>query len=420
VIIAESSHPRQEDLPEGARGAVRALLDKEPSLGWDTSTSSSTSFFFSNASTLSTTAKDGKNSVHNHGNPPEERQFKGLRLPLYEVSDKEADDGRGVRIWTFCCAYNPVVVSKRRAQAFLEKVAMITEFFRESNQWRTGAEGSCQDEFGQILQQRMEETADPSRLAVDDESLEYSAQIVKTNRVVLNAVRMREANRRLLGESSSSSTASRQENRDPTSHAETRSSSYLGLFKSLGGSSKPLVQQQQQTAKNRVQQQHRASTLRFVASSVKQRDVAAADRSAHNDPEDPLSSLEQRNELPTLHRSRTDSMEDFLQALEREACMPVPPPPPPSKGTETNAEAEVASAGETGVSRKPEATASPRSPGRQRRANSPATRAETMAILVVMMLSCLLGTLPRSILDLPLINLGAGEPSRDDRYKAPV
>jgi hypothetical protein len=40
-----------------------------------------------------------------------------------------------------------------------------------------------------------------------------------------------------------------------------------------------------------------------------------------------------------------------------------------------------------------------------------------VAILVVMMLSCLLGTLPRSILDLPLVSVGVragGEASGDN------
>jgi hypothetical protein len=377
IVLAESC-PRKDELePEEARAALKILLAKEPSLGWDSASSPSVltaptaSSSFSSSSALSA-ARD--NSTVS-GLP----EYKGLRFPVYEVDEEKADR---VRVWTYSCVYNPVVVTKRRAQAFLEKMVMITEFFRESVDWRKGGDHSCQDEFGQIIQQRMEEMADP-KLAVADEALELSSQIVNTNRVVMNAVRLRETSKCL--DESSSSRSSKRENQDPTIPEESRSRSYLGFFKSLV-TSKPLQQQQQQQVIPAEDAQQQTS-LGFVEKSAVQ----------------PSESLEQQNEHPSLHRSRTDSMEDFLQALEREACLPQK-----KSGDDEATNADKGRAANGTHEPSPE-TASPGASS-NRRTGSSSSRADTMAILVVMMLSCLLATLPRSILELKLVHLPLGEP----------
>ena len=83
-------------------------------------------------------------------------------------------------------------------------------------------------------------------------------------------------------------------------------------------------------------------------------------------------------------------MEDFLQTLEREVCQQPPPAPP------ITAEAVVATAQPT--PQRGRGTPQSRT-GRRPASENSGVRAETLALLVVAMLSCLLATLPKSILD---------------------
>jgi hypothetical protein len=463
IVLVESC-PWREDLPwDGAREAIRSLLAKEPTLGWDASSSSSSTPAHGGGNQQSVGCGNDSNDnkpeqEHQHdeeedGNCEENPTFRGLRFPVYEVNEERADR---VRVWTFSCAYNPGVVTKRRAQAFLEKMVMITEYFRETPEWRRGTDHrSCQDGFGQIIQQRMEEMADPKLASVIDETLDLSAQIVKLNRAVLNSVRLQESGRCLDGSnsssfsslststSSSSSSSFKQENWNPASSIASRT----GLFKRRGGGDSKGQPQPLQQYPHQPEQPtdapraagpgpgpglapsssvpHRPS-LKFVARSVAQREVAnrAAPQPISVDPsQNPLAvkTIEHRNdERPSNGRSRTDSMEDFLQALEREACMPqqqqtqqpsaaaAPPASTIPKDGESEKKNEENNDSTDQSSSPSHGEGSP-SRGRRRAggaaAGTAASRAETMAILVVMMLSCLLATLPQSILKATLLNV---------------
>jgi hypothetical protein len=451
IVLVESC-PRREELPwDGAREATRSLLARDPTLGWDVSSSSmSPALGGGNQQNVlvgrgNGNKKDDDGGEHERDEEPfeEHRTFRGLRFPVYEVNEERADR---VRVWTFSCAYNPGAVTKRRAQAFLEKVVAITEYFRETPEWKHGEQDhSCQDGFGQILQQRMEEMADPKLSAVIDETLDLSAQIVKLNRAVLNSVRLQESSRGLDGSNSSSFSSSstsasssssssffKQENWNPASSIASRTGQ---LFKRRGDSTSqplPLQQHPQQPEQpTDVRVPHRPS-LKFVARSVAQREganrAAPPGMGADRSPLDPLAGAtieEHRNdERPSFGRSRTDSMEDFLQALEREACMPQQPQQPPAAAPAANMPSpgeDTKLENDDGVDEASGPSRGDGSPSRSRRraggaaAGAGASRAETMAILVVMMLSCLLATLPQSILKAPILNFPGGYGDRDER-----
>jgi hypothetical protein len=105
--------------------------------------------------------------------------YKGLRFHVYQQTN-----GRP-RLWIFCCVHQ---CSKKQAQAFLEKIAAISEIFRETDEtWRVGDHHACEELFQPILLQQMENIDD----LVDDSDM--SLQIIQNNRAIINEQREQEA-----------------------------------------------------------------------------------------------------------------------------------------------------------------------------------------------------------------------------------
>lgn len=355
TILAEA--PAQATLPtDELQNLVSTLLAREPSLGWDTCSSSS----------------GGGGGSTALSQPTSSSEYRGLRFPIYEVNDVDPTH-LPPRIWTVACAYDPSRLPKRKAQAFVEKIVLISEYFRTTPEWQHGTAHSCTEDFAPILRQRMDEMNDKS--AAIDESLDLSAQLTKLNRVILNAVRLSDVSHAELPE--------------PTPSQPQKEDSRPSRGSISAG---PMVPSTVPEAAPRP----RHSSLRFVAKSLRgavvppeaAASVPAAAASAVTGSEPAGSSLER----PSLQRSRTDSMEDFLQTLEREVCQQ-PPPPPTS-----TVEAGVATAPPTPQRGNGRGTPQSRA-GRRPASENSGVRAETLALLVVAMLSCLLATLPKSILE---------------------
>lgn len=109
--------------------------------------------------------------------------YRGLRIHVYDIVD-----GRDVA-WIFCCVYHPVGCSKRQAQVFLEKMVVITELFRSSDEvWRKGSHHACEEVFADILRQRMLDIDEASMDAED--RLAISRHAIASNR---SAEKAREA-----------------------------------------------------------------------------------------------------------------------------------------------------------------------------------------------------------------------------------
>lgn len=139
------------DAPETVMSTARLLLNKEPAIGWD--------YFQQNW-------RGG---------------FKGLRFHVYQKGLNQE-----LIVWIFACVYDTARIQKQQAKSFLEKVVGITELWREHDaDWKSGRDMACQELFGPVLQQRMQEVTYMGHSAVLDESFGLSSQIIATNRKLI-------------------------------------------------------------------------------------------------------------------------------------------------------------------------------------------------------------------------------------------
>lgn len=99
------------------------------------------------------------------------RMTKGLCFHIYCSNEND-------NIWTIACVFDRI--PKVAAESFLEKVAMLTEVFRESD-WLQADSRTCQELFGPILQQQM--IAAPT--ASDRSTLDYANAVVEENRRIV-------------------------------------------------------------------------------------------------------------------------------------------------------------------------------------------------------------------------------------------
>jgi hypothetical protein len=140
------------DLPDQVLSTARNLLNKKPTIGWDS---------------YQQNWRGG---------------CKGLKFHVYqEGADKE------LMVWTFACVYDSARNSKRQAQSFLEKIVVISEMWREADDsWKEGRHLACQHLFGPVLQQRMQEFSYLGDMAVVDNEFGISGEVVATNRNLIN------------------------------------------------------------------------------------------------------------------------------------------------------------------------------------------------------------------------------------------
>jgi hypothetical protein len=115
--------------------------------------------------------------------------LKGLKFHVYQEGS-----GEELIVWTFACVYDSARNSRRQAQSFLEKIVVISEMWREADDsWKKGRHLACQHLFGPVLQQRMQEFSYLGDIAVADNGLNISRDVVTTNRNLINRKKRGEA-----------------------------------------------------------------------------------------------------------------------------------------------------------------------------------------------------------------------------------
>lgn len=109
----------------------------------------------------------------------EEPNLKGCKFHIYE---HDADNVESVIIWVFAAVYDSTAVDLLQVQSFLEKIVTLTEPFRdEAEEWRGGGTLACQSMFAPMLKQRMDEVTYLGKMAMVQQQLETSKQIMGEN-----------------------------------------------------------------------------------------------------------------------------------------------------------------------------------------------------------------------------------------------
>jgi hypothetical protein len=89
-----------------------------------------------------------------------------------------------VRYWTVAVLYDGKRLTQNMACQFMEKILLISETFRKSDEWVHGSEMSCQSSFAPILASQMAQFEVPAAASID-ESLEYTKDLIAKNRDIL-------------------------------------------------------------------------------------------------------------------------------------------------------------------------------------------------------------------------------------------
>jgi hypothetical protein len=89
-----------------------------------------------------------------------------------------------VRYWTVAVLYDGKRLTQNMACQFMEKILLISETFRKSEEWVHGSEMSCQSSFAPILASQMAQFQVPAAASID-ESLEYTKDLIAKNRDIL-------------------------------------------------------------------------------------------------------------------------------------------------------------------------------------------------------------------------------------------
>jgi hypothetical protein len=91
-----------------------------------------------------------------------------------------------VRVWTYAVLYDGKKMTQNIACQFMEKILMISDNFRKTEEWLQGSEMSCQGVFGPILCSQMEQFMIPEAVSID-ESLEYTKALIEKNMDILSS-----------------------------------------------------------------------------------------------------------------------------------------------------------------------------------------------------------------------------------------
>lgn len=110
-------------------------------------------------------------------------RLKGVKFHLFEHGPESTNNDTQpvLSVWVFAAVYDPSLIDKLPVQSFLEKLVGITEFQRETAEWREGTTLACQASFAPILLQRMQEVTYYGKMAMIQSELDSSKALMQQN-----------------------------------------------------------------------------------------------------------------------------------------------------------------------------------------------------------------------------------------------
>ena len=124
------------------------------------------------------------------------KKNKYLIRPTIPLEQKISNNGRllvhadnieaeqKIRVWTFGCLFDGSIMDKQSAALFVEKIMVLAETFRETDEWRNGDAMVAQPVFGPILEVQMEQFQYTATLETLDQSMEFSTKISEVNATI--------------------------------------------------------------------------------------------------------------------------------------------------------------------------------------------------------------------------------------------
>jgi hypothetical protein len=103
--------------------------------------------------------------------------FKGFKFHIFDEATRNSDS---MVVWSFS-AVSQASLDDAEVKSFLEKLVYITEPMRESPEWLTGDTLCAQSSFAPIMLQKMEQVASQGKLAMVNQKLNTTKQIMAEN-----------------------------------------------------------------------------------------------------------------------------------------------------------------------------------------------------------------------------------------------
>jgi hypothetical protein len=109
-------------------------------------------------------------------------KLKAIKFHIYEHTEDRDLEATVFRFWVVAAVYDPKAIDLSCAKAFIEKIVVITEVFRENDHnWQYGPEYCIQDIFSPTLQQRMNEVTYLGKMAAVHDEIDSLKQIMARN-----------------------------------------------------------------------------------------------------------------------------------------------------------------------------------------------------------------------------------------------
>lgn len=109
--------------------------------------------------------------------------YRGIKFHVYDHAEDRLDsEGDKARIlWVFSCIADSSLEESQQ-KSFLEKLVYLTEPLRHDDYlWREGDMLACQATFGPLLQQRMEQVGYQGKLAMVNQNINTTKEIMARN-----------------------------------------------------------------------------------------------------------------------------------------------------------------------------------------------------------------------------------------------
>lgn len=105
----------------------------------------------------------------------------GLRGMKFHVFEQPNVEGSPLIVWSFV-AITESSLEEDQAKSFLEKLVYITDVMRSGNdEWRNGDMLAAQESFAPILLDKMEQVSNQGRLAMVNESISTTKELMSDN-----------------------------------------------------------------------------------------------------------------------------------------------------------------------------------------------------------------------------------------------
>ena len=117
---------------------------------------------------------------------PEDQKLSSTGQLIVKGQHLVAETRQEYVIWTVACLFDGHTIQQSSVCSFIEKIVMISETFRHTDEWANGEALAAQKSFAPILQAQVEQISSQGDDAFHDDSLDFTKEIIAKNILLLS------------------------------------------------------------------------------------------------------------------------------------------------------------------------------------------------------------------------------------------